>query len=54
MTEEEFIKKIKTITDIELDNRIKQSNDRSNTYRMLVNEKYRRAVTDYHNWGMHH
>tara|TARA_A100001011_G_C13723524_1_gene600562 strand:- start:115 stop:291 length:177 start_codon:yes stop_codon:yes gene_type:complete len=54
LTDKEFEERIKKISDTELDNRIKQSNPNSNTHKMYVSERYRRAVNDFHNWGMHH
>ena len=38
MTTEQFKEKIKTISDKELQNRIKQCNKKSNVYQMLIEE----------------
>ena len=53
MTTEQFKEKIKTISDKELENRIKQSNKKSNVYQMLIEEASKRVIETYHNEGMH-
>ena len=47
MTTKEFEEKIKTISDKELQNRIKQSNKKSNVYQMLIREAGNRVVKIY-------
>ena len=54
LTDKELEERIKKISDAELNNRIKQANPNSKTHKMYVSELYRRAVNDFHNWGMHH
>ena len=46
MTDEEFEKKIKTISDKELQNRINQSDRTSNTYLMLIKESRNRLFQE--------
>ena len=47
MTTKEFKEKIKTISDKELQNRIKQSNKKSNVHQMLIKEAGYRAFKIY-------
>jgi len=47
MTIKEFKEKIKTISDKELQNRIKQANKKSNVYQMLTKEAGYRAFKIY-------
>ena len=47
MTTKEFEEKIKTISDKELQNRIKQSNKKSNVYQMLIKEAGNRVAEIY-------
>ena len=47
MTTKEFKEKIKTISDKELQNRINQSNKKSNVYKMLTKEAGNRVVKIY-------
>jgi len=44
MTTEQFKEKIKTISDKELQNRIKQSNKKSNVHQMLIKEAGNRVI----------
>ena len=53
MTTEQFKEKIKTISDKELQNRINQSNKKSNVYQMLIEEASKRVIETYHNEGVH-
>jgi len=53
MTTEQFKEKIKTISDKELENRIKQCNKKSNVYQMLIKEASKRVIETYHNEGVH-
>jgi len=47
MTTKEFKEKIKTISDKELENRIKQANKKSNVYQMLTKEAGDRVAKIY-------
>ena len=47
MTTKEFEEKIKTISDKELENRIKQSNKSSNVYQILTKEAGNRVAKIY-------
>lgn len=53
MSDADFKKIISRLSDKELQNRIKQSNKKSNVYQMLIAEASRRVIETYHNEGMH-
>jgi len=53
MTTEQFKEKIKSISDKELQNRIKQCNKKSNVYQMLIKEASKRVIETHHNEGVH-
>lgn len=53
MSDVDFKKIISKLSDLELSNRIKQANNKSNVYQMLIAEASRRVIETYHNEGMH-
>ena len=53
MSDADFKKIISKLSDLELSNRIKQANNKSNVYKMLIEEASKRVIETYHNEGMH-
>ena len=53
LEETELLTMIKSLSDVELDLRITSTNTKSKIYKKLIDEKTRRVVEEYHNWGMH-
>ena len=53
MSDADFKKIISRLSDKELQNRIKQSNKKSNVYQMLIEEASKRVIETYHNEGVH-